>query len=130
MQRAAVRRSWRHSGQHARQIDWMMTWCSSSLRSPWLHFAGRVGLAELVERDQANTHRVERGLHATLDPQLAQDAAHVGLDGLLGDSQVATDLLIGQAACQQLQHLRLALREHLRALWCDYLLHEPRSGLR
>ena len=79
------------------------------LRSARLRCASGVGLVELVERDQANTRRMERGQRATLDPQLAQDVAYVGLDGLLGDSQVVTDLLVGGAACQQLQHLRFAM---------------------
>jgi hypothetical protein len=52
----------------------------------------------------------------------------VGLDCLLGDSQVATDLLVGGAACQQLQHLCLALGERLWALWCDEPLYEPCGG--
>src|SRR2546430_11997609 len=64
-----------------------------------LRVAAGVGFAERVEPDQANTSGVERGLGTTLDPQLAQDTAHVGLDRLFGDSQIASDLLVGGAAC-------------------------------
>src|SRR5579871_4708520 len=45
--------------------------------------------AELIDRHQADPPGVQRGLRAAPDAELPQDAAHVGLDGLLGDGAVA-----------------------------------------
>jgi hypothetical protein len=42
----------------------------------------------------------------------------VGLDRLFGDSQVARDLFIGEAVCQQTQDVCLALGQRFRSLWC------------
>lgn len=55
----------------------------------------RIGLAQLVERDQSHPSGVERGLRAVPQPQFAENTAHVGFDRLFGDSQFAGDLLVG-----------------------------------
>jgi hypothetical protein len=81
----------------------------SLLRSAWLRFGVGVRLAELVERNHSKPGCVERSLRATLDPQLAQDAAYVGLDRLLGYPQFPRDLLIRQPARQQPQYVDLAV---------------------
>src|SRR5207244_3761177 len=70
---------------------------------------GLIAFAKLVERDQPHASGVERVLGATLDPQLAEDVTHVGLDRLFGDAQVACDLLVGGAVCQRSQDVCLAL---------------------
>src|SRR5258708_5576830 len=47
--------------------------------------------------DPALAHRVHHGLGPVVDGQLAQDRAHVVLDGLLADRQRVGDLLVGHA---------------------------------
>src|SRR5213594_1167796 len=58
--------------------------------------AGTV-LSVLRHLDPALAHRVHDGLGPVIDGQLAQDRAHVVLDGLLADRQRVGDLLVGHA---------------------------------
>src|SRR4026209_955901 len=61
--------------------------------------------------DPALAHRVDDGLGPVVDRQLAEDRAHVVLDGLLGDRQGVGDLLVGHALGDVVEDLDLARRE-------------------
>jgi hypothetical protein len=50
-------------------------------------------------------------LHAIGQLQLAEDAAHVGLDGGLGGVQLRADLAVGHASGHQAQHVDLSGRQ-------------------
>src|SRR5215212_9031370 len=69
--------------------------------------------AATVERNQAGPGRVEGNLGPGREPQLGEDAADMTFHSRLGDPELARDLLVRQAACHQIQDLRLALRERL-----------------
>src|SRR4051794_38871262 len=58
--------------------------------------------------DPALAHRVHDGLGPVVDGQLAQDRAHVVLDGLLADRQGIGDLLVGHALGDVVEDLDLA----------------------
>src|SRR5687767_12489265 len=76
--------------------------------------------------DQPDSDGVERRLRPAYQPELAEDAADVGLDGLLADAERARDLLVGLPHRHQPQHVGLALGELLRAVRRAHLAHEPR----
>src|SRR5687768_124300 len=76
--------------------------------------------------DEADSDGVERRLRPAHQPQLAEDAAHVGLDGLLADAELARDLLVGLPHRNEPQHVGLALGELLRAVRRAHLPHQPR----
>src|SRR6266508_59681 len=61
--------------------------------------------------DPALTHRVDDGLGPVIDGQLAEDRAHVVLDGLLADRQGVGDLLVGHALGDVVEDLHLARGE-------------------
>ena len=65
----------------------------------------------LARRHQAGLVGEHHGLGAVAQGQLHEDAAHVGLGGLLGDHQMLADLRVRQAAGDERQHLRLARGE-------------------
>jgi len=56
-------------------------------------------------------HRIHDGLRAVVDRQLAQDRAHVVLDGLLADRQGIGNLLVGHAPGDVVEDLDLARRQ-------------------
>src|SRR5262245_61270328 len=71
---------------------------------PWGERA-RADLAVVVcEDDRCRT---------VADVELAEDAAHVGLHGRLGDVEAGGDLGVGRAAGDQAQHVALAIGEQL-----------------
>src|SRR5262245_20623006 len=72
--------------------------------------AGTV-LSVLRHLDPALAHRVHDGLGPVIDCQLAQDRAHVVLDGLLADRQGVGDLLVGHALGDVVEDLDLARGE-------------------
>ena len=49
----------------------------------------------------------DRGLDAVLQAQLGEDAADVGLDGLLADREVTGDLPVAETAGDQREYLTL-----------------------
>src|SRR5919108_4172919 len=100
------------AGSAARRAELRWQWAGRGAVPRAVRTAG----SELVERHQADASRVQRGLRAALEAELPQDAAHMRLDRLLGDAEVARDLLVGVAPRQQPQHLDLALGELLRVL--------------
>jgi hypothetical protein len=57
---------------------------------------GRLPLASLVVLDQAFAQRINGGLSAVGEMQLAEDVADVGLDRLLSDEQIPRDLPVTQ----------------------------------
>src|SRR3954449_5810246 len=63
--------------------------------------------------DEAAADRVAHELHAVAHPELAQQVAAVGLDGLLAEVQDLADLLVGVRLGDQLEDLLLARRERL-----------------
>src|SRR4029078_5737871 len=85
-------------------------------------------LSVLGHLDPALAHRVYDGLGPVIDCQLAQDRAHVVLDGLLADRQGVGDLLVGHALGDVVEDLDLARRERredrLRLLAVDGQLAE------
>ena len=70
--------------------------------------------AQLLDRDQPNSTRIQRRLGATLHAKLGQDATDMRLDRLFTDGQLARHLLVASPAGQEAQHLGLARRQHLR----------------
>jgi hypothetical protein len=66
--------------------------------------------ANLILRNEPDPSRVERGLRATFDMQLSQDAADVLLDCSFGDSELTRDPLVCKPGRDQSQHLGLTLR--------------------
>jgi transposase len=69
--------------------------------------------------DPTLAHRVHAGLRAVVHRQLAQDGAHVVLDGLLADRQGVGGLLVGHPLGDVIQDLHLARgerRENRRSL--------------
>src|SRR6478735_4739682 len=61
--------------------------------------------------DPALAHGIDHGLGPVVDGQLAEDRAHVVLDGLLADRQRVGDLLVGHALSDVVEDLDLARRE-------------------
>ena len=57
----------------------------------------------------------DRGLDAVLQIELGEDAADVGLDGLLADYQLAGDLAVAVPAGDEVEDLAFARREGLEA---------------
>ena len=57
------------------------------------------------------------GLHAIAQAELHQHAGHVGLDGGVADDQLGGDLLVGEAAGEQLEDLELAGGELVELAW-------------
>ena len=53
--------------------------------------------------------RVADELLLPAEAELAENVAHVVLDGLLGDEEVRADLLVGVPARDELQHLAFTL---------------------
>src|SRR6266446_10647656 len=53
-------------------------------------------------------------LGSRAESELVQDAAHVTVDGALGNEQPGSDLLVGQALGYQPGHVRLPLRQRAR----------------
>src|SRR5579859_7281949 len=62
------------------------------------------------------TEGEDRRLDAVLQAELGEDAADVGLDGLLADRQLPGDLPVAVTAGDQLEHLALAGRERLQRI--------------
>ena len=65
----------------------------------------------LGDADPSLLHGVNDCLRAVVDRQLAQDRAHVVLDGLLADRQRVGDLLVGHALGDVVENLDLARRK-------------------
>src|SRR6266536_2069038 len=69
-------------------------WCSSLVVRLWSSIRSLLS-TQLVGRDQADPHGVQRRLGAAGHAELGQNIAHVGFDGLLANPQVAGDLFVG-----------------------------------
>jgi hypothetical protein len=59
----------------------------------------------------------DRRLDAVLQAEFGEDAADVGLDGLLADRQVPGDLPVAVTAGDQPEYLAFARRERLQRVW-------------
>src|SRR4029077_3411558 len=69
------------------------------------------GTPVLRHLDPALSHRVDDGLGPVVDGELAEDRAHVVLDGLLADRQGVGDLLVRHALGDVVEDLDLARGE-------------------
>jgi hypothetical protein len=72
---------------------------------------------------------VEGRLCAALDPELAEDVAHVGLHGLLADVQLPGDFLVGAAHGEEAEDVGFTLGESFRALRRADFAEEARGRL-
>ena len=89
------------------------TTCSrTSSRSETDPGRSRAGLSGLAA-DDVVALRPQRGLRAVGDPEHAEHAREVRLDGLLGDLQPAGDQLVGQPVADEGEDVELALGELL-----------------
>src|SRR5262245_31071768 len=104
------RRTPRHVS--SRTAAYSSTRASAGLTTPRLYPADaparlRGRHARLVGLDQAVLERMGDGLRAVEHVELAEDVGEVELDRLLGEPQLAADLLVRQAARRALQDLDL-----------------------
>ena len=53
------------------------------------------------------------GLYSVLHPQFCEDIANMAFDGIDGNHQLLPNLLIGSAACNQLENLQFSLTQRL-----------------
>src|SRR3954453_12187341 len=93
----------------------------TQMRAPSTAIAGHA--SPLVRRDDASprwtlvvTPDGFGDLRARANPELAEHAAHVRLDGLLGQEQLARDLLVGAPERDQVGHLALAAGQRRQAV--------------
>src|SRR3990167_8643768 len=77
---------------------------------------------------QPTAGRVDRGLHARAQAELAQDVLHVDLHRGLGDVERTRDQLVAVAARDQQQDLALARREQI-GRWATGRFQRRRRGL-
>src|SRR5947207_9760767 len=88
---------------------------------PKCRFSGRVPLSNDRDAcsgsgcDQSALVRQNHGLDPVAQPELRQKARDVGLDRALGYEQLSGQLRVALAACEQLQHLELAMGQRLQA---------------
>src|SRR2546425_10549932 len=86
--------------------------------------------AQVARAHQAPLHRVEGRLRSTLQLELAEDVAHVRLDGLLTDTELAGDLLVCLAFRDQSKDGRFPFGQDLGATRNLHFADEPGGGLR
>src|SRR5215469_3583087 len=89
-------------------------WITWKTRTAALPSGGALGLAACWRLDDAVLDRVDRGLRARRDVELAEDAADVVLHRLLAQEQLLRDLLVRQAERDQPDDVGLALRQFRR----------------
>src|SRR5206468_1200427 len=78
-----------------------------------LALLGPSGEVRRLRAVQTHADRVHGGLGAVRDAELREDVADVGLDGLLGDAELAGDALVREAAGDEREDLLLAAGEAL-----------------
>src|SRR5690606_34801712 len=89
------------------------------------------GLRPLLGRgDQTGAHRLEDCLRPTLDVELGEDAADMGLYGLLADRETPRDLLVRLPLCQQAQDVGFPVGQRLRRVRRPDLAHQSGRRLR
>src|SRR6476660_3260725 len=120
-------RAGRVSGVVAGATVSVIVWCASPGTGRWTGSVFR-------HPDPALAHGIDHGLGPVVHGQLAEDRAHVVLDGLLADRERVGDLLVGHALGDVVEDLDLARgqrrEDRLRLLPVDgqlaELLEDPR----